>query len=83
MLKTSESTESTTQPEKYEVRISGDNRAKCDSRCELNSSEIGGGEVDGNELRDDKIKKKDQKMFKSKKLSKFKNLWTFLLSELD
>ena len=77
ILKISGSTEFLTRPRKGGVGVGGDSRVGCDGSG-LDGSEIDGGEVDGNEVGDDKGRKKVQKMsksknlFKSKKLSKFK-----------
>ena len=50
-----------------------DNRKKHGDRVELvHRNEVDFYEFDSNEIRDDEIKKNDQKMFKSKKLSKSK-----------
>ena len=72
MLKISKNTKSMIQPEENGVRVGGDSRAGRDDRYEFSKSELDGSEVDGNEVRDDEVEKKDQKMFKSEKLSKYK-----------
>ena len=54
------------KPKKGEVEIGDCNKA------ERNRSEIGSGEVDGVEVRDDEVGKKVQKTSKSKNLTKFK-----------
>ena len=68
MLKTSESTESLTQPRKDGFEVGGDNRAKRD-RNELDESE-----VDGNEVGDNKVGNKVWKLSKSKNLFKYKKM---------
>ena len=68
-MKTSRSTESTTQHKKGRVRVGSDGKAKCDRRCKHSSSEIDGGEV-----RHNKVGKKDQKRSKSQKLFKSKKM---------
>ena len=54
------------KPRKGRVKV-GDG-----SKAWRNKSEIDGGEVDGVEIKDNEVKKKVQKMFKSKNLSKSK-----------
>ena len=75
ILKISESTESTTQPEKGVIGISDDSRARRNRNkldgSELDRSEINNSEFDGGKV-DDEIGKKGQKKSKSKKLSKSK-----------
>ena len=68
MLKTSESTESKTQPGEGGVGIDA-SRAKCDG-SRLDRNRIDDGEVNDNEVRDNKVRKKVQKLSKSKNLSK-------------
>ena len=70
MLKTSGSTEFITQPRKGRVGVGSDSRAGNDGKCMFDGNKIGGNKVDGDESRDNKdneIRKKGQKMFKSKK----------------
>ena len=66
MLKTSEGTESKTQPGEGRVGVggirAGHGRSKLDNR-----KMIDGNEVDGNEVGDDEVGTKVQKLFKSKK----------------
>ena len=67
MSKTLKSTESIIWPKKGRVGDSSDGRIECNGRCKLNNNEICDGKIDGGEIADNKIEKKDQKMFKSKK----------------
>ena len=62
ILKISESTESLTRSEKGKVGAGGNSKAR-HNRSELNRSKVDGGEVG-----DDEVKKKVQKLFKSKKM---------------
>ena len=57
---------------KIRIGVGGDSRARCDGRCKLDEIKIGDNKVD-NEV-DDKIGKKDQKIFKFKTLSKSKKM---------
>ena len=61
-MKTSKSTDSTTQPGKGGDRISSNSRAKCDGRCKIYI----------NEVKDNEVEKNDQKISKSKNLFKSK-----------
>ena len=78
MLKTSRNTKSTIQLKKDRARVGSNSRAKCNGKCKLDDSEVDDNEVDGIEIADNEIGKKDQKMSKSKKLSKFKKTIGFL-----
>ena len=60
------------EPKKSGVRVGGDNRARHDSRCKLEKSEISNNEY--NDEVDDEVKKKGQKMSKFKNLFKSKEL---------
>ena len=62
-----------TQSGKGGVRVGDDSRARYD-KSDLDGRKIDGGEVDGSEVKDDKNRKKVQKMSKSKNLFKFKKL---------
>ena len=72
ILKTSGSTESTTQPGKGVVEAGDDSRARRDQN-KLDKSEMDDNEVDGGKI-DNEIEKKSQKTFKFKNLFKFKKL---------
>lgn len=56
MLKDLRSTESTTQIGKGRVGIGNDNRAGCNGKCKFDS------EVDNGGVRNDEVRKKDQKL---------------------
>ena len=75
MLKTSKSTESTSQPKEGVVGIGGDRKARY-NRSKLNRNETDNNGVNSNEV-DDEIGKKSQKTSKSKNLSKSKILVKF------
>ena len=64
MLKISGSTKSTTRPGKSVVEVGGDDKARYD-RSKLDESGIGDNEVDDES--DNKVGKKSQNLFKSKK----------------
>ena len=65
MLKTPESTEATIWPREGKIGVGDDGKAKWNSKCKFDDSEIG----------DDKVGKKDQKTSKSKNSFKFKKLF--------
>ena len=67
MLKILESTKSIIRPGEGRVGVGSDSKAESSSRCKFGDSKVGGSEV-----AEDEVGKKDQEMFKSKKLSKFK-----------
>ena len=71
MLKTSGSTESSTRARKSEFGVDGDSRAGRD-RSKLDRSRIDNGEVEDDKVGDGEIRKKVQKLSKSKNLSKSK-----------
>ena len=54
------------------VRDGSNNRTKYNGKCKLDRSEIGDGEVDGNEIDDNDEVWKNQKISKSNKIFKFK-----------
>ena len=62
MLKILEITESTTRFGKGEVGVSSDSRARRDGRCKFDKSEIGNSEIDSNEVKNNKVIKKSQKI---------------------
>ena len=66
MLKTLGNTESMTNHEKGQVGFSGDSRARC------NGNKLDGNKINGDKVGDNKVKKKVQKLSKSKNLSKSK-----------
>ena len=68
-MKTLGSIESITQPREGKVGFGSNNRAGRDTRCKLSGSNINDIVVG-----DNKVGKKDQKMFKSKNLSKSKKV---------
>ena len=70
MLKTSGNTESKTRPDKGGVGVSSSKAGY--GRSKLDESEFNDNEVDGGEIKGNKIRKKVQKRFKSKNLSKSK-----------
>ena len=65
MLKILGSTESITQIGEGEVGISDDSKAGCNGKCKF------GSEVDDSGVKDDEVRKKDQKLSKSQNLTKF------------
>ena len=73
MLKTSKSTQSTTQLSESGVGINDSSKVGRDV-SELDGSRIDGNKVDSGEVRDDEVGKKVQKLSKSKNLSKFKKM---------
>ena len=60
-----------TRAGKSKVGVDGESRAGCD-RSKLDESEIDGGEIDSSKVRDVEVRKKVQKIAKSKNLSKSK-----------
>ena len=62
------------QPGKGGVRIDGDSKVGCNCRYKLDRSKIGSSEVDGG---DNEIKKKSQKISKSKNSTKLKKTERF------
>lgn len=80
MLKASESTKYILQLRKSGVEVFGDGKAKYDCKYKFHGLEISSTKVDGSKVKDDKVAedKNYQKIFKSKKLSKFKKTVEFL-----
>ena len=72
MLMTLESTEPITRLVEDRIRVCNDNRARSDSKCGIDKSEIGDNEVDGIKVGDNEVEKKSQKLSKSKNLFKSK-----------
>ena len=66
MLKISESIVSITQLGEGKSWFGDDNRARCNRRCKLDKSEISDGEIGGGEIEDNEVKKKGQTICKSK-----------------
>ena len=72
MLKILENTESITQLEKGGIGVSGDSRARRDSRYKFDRNKVDGGK--GGDSKNNEVGKKSQKTTKSKNLSKSKNM---------
>ena len=68
MLKILKSIESISQLRTDRVGIDDNGRVKCDGRRKFGSSKICDGEVDSNEVVDNKVRENDQQLFKSKKM---------------
>ena len=76
MLKTLGSTESATQPREGVVGVRSNSRTGREE-SKLDKSKLNGGKVDCNEVEDDKVGKKVQKLSKSKKTVGSSDFFTF------